>query len=126
MKLNILVAVLCLIGASEFVTAMDYENSYLKFKLDNDLRIIGSKAHHMEFLVPPSEFTGKKITEAVPLHATYIEALRKGFEGARQDNETREVAYELEDTYFLAAITPKKDGFSVMVKYLVCNIQAAK
>lgn len=109
-----------------FVGAMDYQNSYLEFKLDNDLRIVGSEAYHMEFLVPPLKFMGKIITEAVPLDQHDKEALLKGFEAAREDKKTREVAYELEKKYFVAAITHTKNGFSVIVRDLVCNIQPAK
>lgn len=117
MKVSRVFASVCLMSACAFVGAMDFKrDEYLKFKLDKDLHIVGHKAKHMEFLVSPADFTGKVITEAVPLSPEDVVALTNGFQKARTGKQKEKVPYTLKDKQFVAAIKHKKDSFSVKVK----------
>lgn len=117
MKLNVLFASLCLMCTSGFVGAMDKKkDAYLEFKLDKELHIVGHKAKNMQFFLPPSDFTGKVITEAVPLSPEDLVALSNGFENVRRNKTKEKVAYTLADMQFIAAIKNKKHGFSVKVR----------
>lgn len=119
MKVNKMLAALCLMSACSFVEAMDYKkDAYLKFKLDKQLHIVGHEAKHMRFFLPPADFTGKVITEAVPLSPEDVVALTNGFQKACANKKKEKVKYTLADKQFIAAIKykAKKDGFSVKVK----------
>ena len=117
MKLKVFFISLCLMCSYGFVGAMDKKkDAYLKFKLDKELHIVGHKAKNMDFFVLPPDFTGKIITEAVPLSPEDQAALNNGFQKAFINKKKEKVVYTLQDMKFLAAIKHKKDGFSVKVR----------
>ncbi len=116
MKLNMMLAALCFIGAYESAMAMDKRDAYLKFKVNKELQIVGHKAKQMELFAKPEEFTGKIITEVIPLSPEDKDALKNGFQNAFVLKKKQKVEYTLEDMRYVAAIQRKKDSFSVKVK----------
>jgi hypothetical protein len=113
-------------SAYTFVGAMDRKkDEYLKFEVDKELHVLTGKAHGgMKFFLPPSDFTGKVITEVVPLSPEDQAALTNGFQTAMAHKKKQKVEYAIknletqQDRRFVAAIKhkAKKDSFSVKVK----------
>jgi len=118
MKLNIVLASVCFIGTYGCITAMDHKkDAYLKFKLDKELHVVDSKAKHMQFFLSPADFTGKVITEAVPLSPEDKIAVTSACQNAFVIRKTKQkVEYTLGEKRFIAAIKYKKDSFSVKVR----------
>jgi len=136
MKSHLLVASLCVACSAGTVFSMQQVepkkekapqasrvlDAYLAFTLDNSLCIREYKTKNMEFLVPPSEFMGKKFTDAVPLSDKDKKALAHGFMQAIEKDEKRRVSYTTHDIQFSAAVKYLKDKD----QYCVTVTQVAK
>jgi hypothetical protein len=110
---------MCLMSSIGFVGAMDFKKAkYLKFRLDNNLRILNHEAKNMETFSTPEKFLGEVITETIPLEAQDLNALNNGFQKAMADKKKQKVKYTLKDKQYVAAIKhkSKKNGYSVKVK----------
>ena len=110
---------LCLMSTISFLGAMDFKKSkYLKFRLDNNLRILDHEAKHMETFVAPEKFLGEIITETIPLEPYDLNALHNGFQKAMTQKKKQKVEYTLENKQFVAAIKhiSKNNEYSVKVK----------
>lgn len=105
MKSYILVATL-LVSATGSVMSMENEKARLNFLLNHEWQIKGSSKQNAEYEFPPSEFLGKKITEAVPLNERDVAAISKALTEAAENQSTVKVAYDLNGKAFLATITP--------------------
>jgi len=127
MKSRLLLASLCAISSTASVLGMDVvtapkkaprkRESYLMFEVGKTLRIREYGSRNMEFLVPPRDFVGKKITEAVPLSVAHKQAFELAFEKTRKENVRAKVRYAVADAQFSAAIRylADKQRYSVKV-----------
>ncbi|HLJ30926.1 MAG TPA: hypothetical protein VKU36_00680 [Candidatus Babeliales bacterium] len=75
----------------------------------------------MGYEVEPSDFLGKKITEAVPLNDDDRYAITAALTKAAQNQKTEKVAYTLHNKHFSAKVTPiikedQKCNFFLKVK----------
>ena len=126
MKSRLLLASLCAISSTASVFCMDVvtapkkalrkRESYLLFEVGKTLRIREYGSRNMEFLVPPREFVGKKITEAVPLSVAHKQAFELAFEKTRKENVRAKVPYAVADERFVAAIRYLADRQRYSVK----------
>ena len=93
----------------------------LNFLLNHEWEIKGNSAQNMKYEVQPSDFLGKKITEAVPLNEGDKDAISKALNKAAENQETVHVPYGLNGIAFIATITPiikanQKNNFFVKVR----------
>lgn len=100
---------------------MEKDKSRLNFLLNHEWHIQGNSAENMAYEVDPSDFLGKKITEAVPLSDEDKYAIAEALTKAAQNQKTEEVAYVLNNKKFLAKVTPiikadQKCNFFLKVK----------
>ena len=105
MKLNVLV-VLIIAGATGSLMSMQKDEKRLNFLLGHNWRIKQYSAQNMEYAVPPSEFVGKKITEAVPLSENDRNVLKAALVDAAEKQITVTTSYSLENKQFSSEITP--------------------
>ena len=108
MKLNVLAA-LAVAGATGSLMSMEQKNnnaSRLNFYLGQKGHIRKYSAENMEYAVQPSDFLGKKITEAVKLNDDDRKAVEKALVDSAAQQKTVRVPYTLDNQQFLATITP--------------------
>ena len=122
MKSNMVLASLFVVCASGSLMSMENNGkSRLNFLLNHAWEIKANSAQNMEYEVKPSDFLGKKITEAVALNEHDVDAVTKALNKAAENQETVKVAYALNNKAFLATITPiikanQKNNFFVKVE----------
>jgi hypothetical protein len=121
MKSHALLTLMFVICSTGSLMSMEQgKRGRLNFLLNHAWQIKGNSAQNMEYEVKPSDFLGKKITEAVPLDKDDKEAISKALNLAAESQETVAVAYGLNGIAFWATITPivkanKKNNFFVKV-----------
>ncbi|HEX4069466.1 MAG TPA: hypothetical protein VHX42_05200 [Candidatus Babeliales bacterium] len=108
MKLHVVVS-LFVVCATGSVMSMEQKNSNasrLNFYLGQKGHIRKYSAENMEYAVQPSDFVGKKITEAVKLNDDDCKAVEKALIDSVATQKTVKVPYTLDNKKFLATITP--------------------
>lgn len=108
MKLNVL-AVLVVAGVTGSLMSMEQKNKdtqRLNFLLGHNWRIKQYSAQNMEYAVPPSEFVGKKLTDAVSLSEHDRNVLKAVLVDAAEKQITVKTSYTLENKQFSSKITP--------------------
>lgn len=109
MKFSVSIATLVVVCATGSLMSMEQKNNdtpRLNFLLGHHGRIRKYSTENMEYYLQPSEFVGKKLTQAVPLDKHDRNAVEQALADAAQKQVTVTVPYTLENKQFLATITP--------------------
>lgn len=95
------------------------KKEYLKFIVDNTVKITEYGSRNMEFFCAPKDFLGKNIINVLPLSSQDSANLTRGICQARQSPGFKiHESYSVKDQKFSAIITYKEalDVFSVKVQ----------